>query len=133
MIDSEELDFLVEVTLKEQTDFLKVKETLTRIGMANREKKILYQSCHILHKRQKFYIVHFKEMFILDGLETDMTDDDVGRRNTIASLLDEWGLVKIVDKDQVSDPRANMSKIAVIPFKDKANWELVPKYHIGKK
>jgi hypothetical protein len=126
-------DDLLEVTLKAEDDFLKVRETLTRMGVSSKKENKLYQSCHILHKRGKFYIVHFKELFALDGLPTDIDDTDIGRRNTIANLLDEWGLVEIVDDKKASDPIVSLAQMKIIPFKDKQNWELVPKYHIGKK
>lgn len=124
---------LLEITLKEKDDFLKVRETLTRIGVSSKKDNKLYQSCHILHKRGKFYIVHFKELFALDGLPTDIDDTDIGRRNTIANLLSEWGLLDIVDPKKASDPIASLAQIKIISHKDKDNWELVPKYHIGKK
>lgn len=126
-------DDLLEVTLKAEDDFLKVRETLTRMGVSSKKENKLYQSCHILHKRGKFYIVHFKELFALDGLPTDIDDTDIGRRNTIANLLDEWGLVEIVDDKKSNDPIVSLAQMKIIPFKDKQNWELVPKYHIGKK
>ena len=126
-------DDLLEVTLKAEDDFLKVRETLTRMGVSSKKENKLYQSCHILHKRGKFYIVHFKELFALDGLPTDIDDTDIVRRNTIANLLDEWGLVEIVDDKKASDPIVSLAQMKIIPFKDKQNWELVPKYHIGKK
>lgn len=124
---------LLEITLKAEDDFLKVRETLTRIGVSSKKDNKLYQSCHILHKRGKFYIVHFKELFALDGLPTDIDDTDIGRRNTIANLLEEWGLVDIVDSKKASEPIVSLAQMKIIPFKDKQNWELVPKYHIGKK
>jgi Bacteriophage translational regulator len=124
---------LLEITLKTEDDFLKVRETLTRIGVSSKKENKLYQSCHILHKRGKFYIVHFKELFALDGLPTDIDDTDIGRRNTIANLLEEWGLVDIVDPKKASEPIVSLAQMKIIPFKDKQNWELVPKYHIGKK
>lgn len=124
---------LLEVTLKAEDDFLKVRETLTRIGVSSKKDNKLYQSCHILHKRGKFYIVHFKELFALDGLPTDIDDTDIGRRNTIANLLEEWGLVNIVEPKKASEPIVSLAQMKIIPFKDKQNWELVPKYHIGKK
>ena len=126
-------DDLLEVTLKAEDDFLKVRETLTRIGVSSKKENKLYQSCHILHKRGKFYIVHFKELFALDGLPTDIDDTDIGRRNTIANLLEEWGLVDIVEQKKASEPIVSLAQMKIIPFKDKQNWELVPKYHIGKK
>jgi hypothetical protein len=124
---------LLEVRLKQEDDFLKVRETLTRIGVSSKKENKLYQSCHILHKRGKFYIVHFKELFALDGLPTDIDDTDIGRRNTIANLLEEWGLVDIVDKKKAEEPIVSLAQMKIIPHKDKQNWELVPKYHIGKK
>ncbi len=127
------VDSLVEVRLGEQDDFLKVKETLTRIGVASRKDNTLYQSCHILHKQGKYYIVHFKELFALDGKPTNFSDDDKGRRNSIATLLDEWGLIKIVDPDQVAEPRIPLSQVKILPFKDKGSWTLVTKYNIGRK
>lgn len=127
------VDSLIEVRLGEQDDFLKVKETLTRIGVASRKDNTLYQSCHILHKQGKYYIVHFKELFALDGKPTNFSDDDKGRRNSIATLLDEWGLIKIVDADQVAEPRIPLSQVKILPFKDKGSWTLVTKYNIGRK
>ena len=106
---------------------------MTRIGVSSKKDNKLYQSCHILHKRGKFYIVHFKELFALDGLPTDIDDTDIGRRNTIANLLSEWGLLDIVDSKKANDPIASLAQIKIISHKDKNNWELVPKYHIGKK
>lgn len=126
------LDTLVWVTLYDPADFLKVKETLTRIGVASRKDKKLYQSCHILHKQGKYAIVHFKELFALDGKETNFSDEDRGRRNTIAALLEEWGLVKIVNPKMVADPKAPMSQIKVISFKEKNDWDLCSKYSIGR-
>lgn len=127
------IEDLLEVTLKNEDDFLKVRETLTRIGVSSKKENKLYQSCHILHKRGKFYIVHFKELFALDGLPTDIDDTDIGRRNTIANLLDEWGLVDIVDSKKTAEPIVSLAQMKIIPHKDKSNWELVPKYHIGRK
>jgi hypothetical protein len=127
------IESLLEVKLKREDDFLKVKETLTRIGISSRKDKILYQSCHILHKRGKYYIVHFKELFALDGKNTDFEDNDVGRRNTIAKLLAEWGLVEIVNKDAVEFPCAPLSQIKIISHKEKKEWQLITKYNIGKK
>ena len=123
---------LLEVALDEPDDFLKVRETLSRIGVASRKERKLYQSCHILHKQGKYYIVHFKELFALDGKQTDLDDDDISRRNTIAKLLAEWGLVEIVSEQQLI-PADSMSSIKVIPFNQKQEWELVAKYNIGKK
>ena len=125
-------DDLLEVTLKESDDFLKVRETLTRIGISSKKEKKLWQSCHILHKRGKYYIVHFKELFALDGLPTNLSDNDIFRRNTIADLLEEWGLIDIVEKDP-EDERVPIHHLKIIPHRDKGDWELCPKYHIGKK
>ena len=125
-------DDLLEVTLKEPDDFLKVRETLTRIGISSKKEKKLWQSCHILHKRGKYYIVHFKELFALDGLPTNLSDNDIFRRNTIADLLEEWGLIDIVEKDP-ADERVPIHHLKIIPYRDKSDWELCPKYHIGKK
>lgn len=130
MIDLSEL---VEVTLKEPDDFLKVKETLTRIGVASKNGDILYQSCHILHKQGRYFVMHFKELFLLDGKESDFTEEDRGRRNTIAALLDEWNLVKVVDPKKIAAPKVLLNHIKVLSHKEKANWTLVPKYSIGKK
>jgi hypothetical protein len=127
------VDSLVEVELREPDDFLKVKETLTRIGIASRKDKILYQSCHILHKQKKYYIVHFKELFALDGKPTDFSESDIGRRNTIINLLVEWGLISIVDAEQTKEPVTPLSQIKVLPFKEKNEWDLVAKYNIGKR
>ena len=126
------IESLVEITLKEPDDFLKVKETLTRIGVASKKSNTLFQSCHILHKQGKYYIVHFKELFALDGKQTDLNEDDISRRNTIAKLLAEWELVNIVSEQQIH-PADSMSSIKVIPFSQKTEWELVAKYNIGKK
>ena len=125
-------DQMIEVTLKEPDDFLKVRETLTRIGVASRKEKKIYQSCHILHKQGKYYIVHFKELFALDGKHTNITENDVQRRNRISQLLSDWGLVSIVDADGLGE-LAPLNQIKVISFKDKANWTLESKYNIGKK
>ena len=122
----------LEVTLVQPDDFLKVRETLTRIGVASRKDKVLYQSCHILHKQSRYYIVHFKELFALDGKQADITDNDLERRNTIAKLLSDWGLVKFVDNTKFNT-LAPLSQIKVIPFKDKQEWDLQTKYNIGKK
>jgi hypothetical protein len=123
---------MLEVTLNEPDDFLKVRETLTRIGVASRKEKKLYQSCHILHKQGRYFIVHFKELFLLDGKKSNLDESDVSRRNTIATLMSDWGLVTIVDESK-SKPLAPLRQIKIIPFKDKAQWELSPKYNIGKK
>jgi len=122
----------VEVTLKKEEDFLKVKETLTRIGVSSKKDKKLYQSCHILHKRGRYSIMHFKEMFVLDGLDSDMSTDDLGRRNTIVKLLVDWGLVDAVDSARYADPQLSLARLKIIPHKEKKDWELIPKYHIGK-
>ena len=127
------VDSLVEVRLGEQDDFLKVKETLTRIGVASRKEQALYQSCHILHKQGKYYIVHFKELFMLDGKPANFSDDDKGRRNTIATLLEEWGLIKIVDSERVNETKLPLNQIKILPFKEKNEWRLVTKYNIGRK
>jgi len=127
------IDSLVEVQLKEPDDFLKVKETLTRIGVASKKDQTLYQSCHILHKQKKYYIVHFKELFALDGKPTDFSENDEGRRNTIINLLVEWGLISLVDGDKTKEPLTPLSQIKVLAFKDKNEWNLVTKYNIGKK
>tara|TARA_Y100000310_G_scaffold344041_1_gene454746 strand:+ start:29391 stop:29804 length:414 start_codon:yes stop_codon:yes gene_type:complete len=124
---------LLEIALEKDDDFLKVKETLTRIGVSSRKEKKLWQSCHILHKRGKYYIVHFKELFALDGLPTNLSDEDISRRNTIANLLEEWELLEIVDPEQSAEPVISVSKIKILPYKEKDEWELCPKYHIGKK
>jgi hypothetical protein len=123
---------MVEVTLSEPDDFLKVRETLTRIGVASRKEKKLYQSCHILHKQGRYYIVHFKELFALDGKRANLFLNDVQRKNRIAQLLQDWGLIKIVNSDQVADA-APLSQIKVLSFKDKPEWTLESKYNIGKK
>ena len=123
-------DMMLEVTLKEPDDFLKVRETLTRIGVASRKERKLYQSCHILHKRGKYYIVHFKELFALDGKPTNITSNDVQRRNRIAKLLSDWGLIEI--GTEVTD-LAPLNQIKVLSFKDKGEWTLESKYNIGKK
>lgn len=127
------VDTLLEIKLGEDDDFLKVRETLTRIGVASRKDKTLYQSCHILHKQGRFYIVHFKEMFALDGKPSDFSDEDKGRRNTIAKLLEDWGLVTILDPQQAANPRAALNQIKILPHKEKDQWTLVTKYNIGKK
>jgi hypothetical protein len=123
---------LVEIILKEEDDFLKVRETLTRIGVASKRDKTLYQSCHILHKRGQYYLVHFKELFALDGKSTDISENDLSRRNAIAKLLEDWELVKIVDKNKVENPPPIfLSQIKIISHKEKDDWELVAKYNIG--
>lgn len=127
------LDTLVEVKIGEDQDFLKIKETLTRIGVASKKDNKLYQSCHILHKQGRYYIVHFKELFALDGKSTDFSEEDKGRRNTIINLLSEWDLIKVVEPKQINDPRAAMNQIKILPHKDKNGWELIAKYNIGRK
>lgn len=127
------VDSLIEVRIGEEEDFLKIKETLTRIGVASRKEKKLYQSCHILHKQGRYYIVHFKELFALDGKPYSFSDEDRGRRNTIAALLEQWGLIKIIDEDKSAHPRAPMSQVKIIAHKEKGEWELVAKYNIGRK
>tara|TARA_E500000178_G_C16985627_1_gene738054 strand:- start:574 stop:969 length:396 start_codon:yes stop_codon:yes gene_type:complete len=128
-----ELDSLVEVKLKEDEDFLKIRETLTRIGVASRKDKTLFQSCHILHKQGKYYITHFKELFSMDGKPSNFTEDDISRRNSIANLLAEWGLVELVDADKSKEPVSPLSQIKVLPHKEKDEWNLAAKYNIGKK
>jgi len=128
-----DINSLVEVTLNNPDDFLKVRETLTRIGVASKKEKTLYQSCHILHKQGRYYIVHFKELFALDGKPSNITESDVARRNTIIKLLKEWELVEINEPDSVENPTAPISQIKVLPFKDKEEWTLTAKYNIGKK
>jgi|TARA_R110001583_G_scaffold59311_2_gene176498 hypothetical protein len=128
-----EIEDLVEIKLFEAEDFLKIKETLTRIGVSSRKDKKLYQSCHILHKRGKYYIVHFKELFALDGLPTNIEENDIARRNTIANLLEDWELLEIVNQDQTEEPVASIAQIKIISHKQKGDWELCPKYHIGNK
>ena len=123
---------MVEVTLSEPDDFLKVRETLTRIGVASRKEKKIYQSCHILHKQGKYYIVHFKELFALDGKKTNFSDNDIQRRNRIAQLLSDWGLISIVKEEQVEE-LAPLNQIKVLSFKDKGDWTLESKYNIGRK
>ena len=123
-------DQMVEVTLNEPDDFLKVRETLTRIGVASRKEKKLYQSCHILHKQGRYFIVHFKELFLLDGKPSNLIENDIQRRNTITTLLSDWGLVTMVKPSQAKDV-APLRQIKVIPFKEKSQWELCPKYNIG--
>ena len=123
---------MLEVTLNEPDDFLKVRETLTRIGVASRKDKKLYQSCHILHKQGRYFIVHFKELFLLDGKKSNLEENDVARRNTIAQLMSDWGLITIENTKQL-DPLAPMRQIKIIPFKEKDKWELCPKYNIGNK
>jgi len=125
-------DSMLEVTLPEPDNFLKVRETLTRIGIASRKEQKLYQSCHILHKQGRYFIVHFKELFALDGKESNITSSDIERRNAIAGLLQDWELLSIIVPSK-ADPKASLSQIKVVSYKEKEDWELVPKYNIGKK
>lgn len=127
------VDKLIEINLPNEESFLKVKETLTRIGIASKKEQKLYQSCHILHKQGKYYIVHFKELFMLDGKMNDFSEEDKARRNTIVALLEEWELIKSVDSTLIAEPRAPLSQIKILPHKEKGEWELVAKYSIGKK
>ena len=128
-----DLTKFVEVVLTEQDDFLKVRETLTRIGVSSRKEKVLYQSCHILHKQGHYYIVHFKELFALDGKPSNISENDIQRRNAIAKLLEEWGLVKILNPKIMEDNIAPLHQIKIIAFKEKDEWELIAKYNIGIK
>ena len=121
---------MLEVTLNEPDDFLKVRETLTRMGVASRKDKKLFQSCHILHKQGRYFIVHFKELFLLDGKKSNLEENDIARRNTIATLISDWGLISIENKENIK-PLAPMRQIKIIPFKEKEEWELCPKYNIG--
>ena len=130
---NELLDSLVEVKIAEEEDFLKIKETLTRIGVASRKEKKLYQSCHIFHKQGKYYIVHFKEMFTIDGKPSNFSDEDKGRRNKIIQLLQEWGLLKVVESEKINEPLASMSQIKIINHKEKNDWTLEAKYNMGRK
>ena len=128
-----DINSLVEVRLRNPDDFLKVRETLTRIGVASKKEKTLYQSCHILHKQGRYYIVHFKELFALDGKPSNFSESDMARRNTITNLLKEWDLIEVVIESQTQNPISPISQIKVLPFKEKDEWELVAKYNIGKK
>lgn len=127
------VDSLVEIVLIADDNFLKIKETLTRIGIASPKDKKLFQSCHILHKRGKYYIVHFKELFALDGKPSNFSIEDKGRRNTIIKLLSDWNLLKVVNQEEIVDPVCPINQIKIISHKDKTDWELVAKYNIGKK
>lgn len=127
------LSKLIEVRIGEEEDFLKVKETLTRIGVASRKEKTLYQSCHIFHKQGKYYIVHFKEMFAIDGKPSNFTEEDKGRRNKIVELLQDWGLVRVVEPEKIKEPLASMSQIKIINHKEKSEWNLETKYNMGRK
>jgi hypothetical protein len=124
---------MVEIKLRSAEDFLKIRETLTRIGVASRRDKVLFQSCHILHKQGKYYIVHFKELFALDGKPTNFSEEDMARRNTIANLLAEWELIDIVALDRTNNPIAPLNQIKIIAHKEKNEWKLEAKYNIGKK
>jgi hypothetical protein len=128
-----DINELVEVTLPNPDNFLKVRETLSRIGVASKKDKTLYQSCHILHKQGRYYIVHFKQLFLLDGKQSDFVEDDRARLNTIANLLHEWELISLVDEDKSAVPIAPLSQIKIISHKEKGDWNLVAKYNIGKK
>jgi len=128
-----DLDSLAEVELADDEDFLKIRETLTRIGIASRKEKALFQSCHILHKRGKYYIVHFKELFALDGKASNFNENDLGRRNTIVNLLAEWGLLSLVDVNKSAEPLVPLGQIKIITHKDKNDWDLIAKYNIGNK
>ena len=126
------IEQLIEVVLDQPDDFLKIRETLTRIGISSRKEQVLYQSCHILHKRGKYYIVHFKELFALDGKPTNFSTSDEGRRNTIANLLEEWELVTIVNGDTKTNV-VPLNQVKILTYTEKDDWELIPKYNIGKK
>jgi len=128
-----DMDTMVECTLEEPDDFLKVRETLTRIGVASRKDKILYQSCHILHKQGRYFIVHFKELFALDGKPTNFSENDQARRNTIANLLAEWGLIKLINPEEISELVVPLNQLKILAFKEKDLWELTAKYNIGSK
>jgi hypothetical protein len=133
-VDKNMIEDLVEVKLIDPDNFLLVKETLTRIGVASKKNNTLYQSCHILHKQGKYYIMHFKELFLLDGKKnTDFCENDEARRNTIANLLEEWGLIEVVDKEKTKEPVVPVSHIKIISFKEKGDWQCLAKYSIGNK
>jgi hypothetical protein len=125
-------DTMLEVTLNEPDDFLKIRETLTRIGVASRKERKLYQSCHILHKQGRYFIVHFKELFLLDGKKSNLEESDIARRNTIATLMSDWGLVTLDNAEQ-AQPLSPLRQIKIISYKEKDQWELCPKYNIGRK
>tara|TARA_B100000131_G_C17739356_1_gene460378 strand:- start:19 stop:441 length:423 start_codon:yes stop_codon:yes gene_type:complete len=127
------IEDLLEIDFNEPDDFLKIKETLTRIGVSSRKEKKLFQSCHILHKRGRYYIVHFKELFALDGLHSDITDSDIARRNKIAMLLEEWGLLTVINKERIEENVCGINQLKILSYKEKGDWELCPKYHIGRK
>ena len=124
---------MIECTIDEPDDFLKIRETLTRIGVASRKDKTLFQSCHILHKQGRYYIVHFKELFALDGTPTNFSENDQARRNTIANLLAEWGLIKLVDSNRTSELTVPLNQLKILAYKEKDEWELTAKYNIGSK
>ena len=128
-----DMDTMIECTLEEPDDFLKVRETLTRIGVASRKDKILYQSCHILHKQGRYFIVHFKELFALEGKPTNFSENDQARRNTIANLLAEWGLIKLINPEEISELVVPLNQLKILAFKEKDLWELTAKYNIGSK
>jgi hypothetical protein len=129
---NEILETLIEVKIGEEEDFLKIKETLTRIGIASRKEKKLYQSCHIFHKQGKYYIVHFKEMFAIDGKPSNFSDEDKGRRNKIVELLQDWDLLKVIDEHRIKTPTASMNQIKIISHKEKHEWLLETKYNMGR-
>ena len=134
MITQEQIvESLIEITFQEKDDFLKIRETLSRIGVASRKEQELFQSCHILHKRGKYYVVHFKELFLLDGKPTNLEEGDIARRNTIIELLKQWNLLKVVDESRIGEPKAPLSQIKIIPYKEKNEWKLTTKYTIGSK
>ena len=128
-----DMETMVECVLEEPDDFLKVRETLTRIGVASRRDKILYQSCHIFHKQGRYFIVHFKELFALDGKPTNFSENDQARRNTIANLLAEWGLIKLINSEEISELVVPLNQLKILSFKEKDMWELTAKYNIGSK
>jgi hypothetical protein len=130
---NEFIDNLIEVKIGEEEDFLKIKETLTRIGVASRKENKLYQSCHIFHKQGKYYIVHFKEMFIIDGKPSNFSDEDMGRRNKIVELLQDWGLLKVIEPERIVNPLASISQIKILSHKEKNEWILEAKYNMGRK
>jgi len=133
-MNSFDMTSMIEIKLKEQDDFLKVRETLTRIGIASKRDKTLFQSCHILHKQGRYFIVHFKELFALDGKPTNWpNEDDMARRNTVINLLAEWELIDLVDPSQTATPTSPLSQIKILPYKEREEWNLVAKYNIGKK
>ena len=127
------IEEMVECTLKEPDDFLKIRETLTRIGVASRKDKTLYQSCHILHKQGRYFIVHFKELFALDGKPTNFSENDQARRNTITNLLSEWGLIVLVDSEKTAELTVPLNQLKILAYKEKEEWTLTAKYNIGNK